>query len=348
VSVEEREVRVVVYGPERRVGILEGDNVVDVEAAYVKLAHEVQNHPAPYRTAAATTPADLEAFIQLGDRALEGARNAVDYLLQRAGNRLGPRGEAIVIPLSQTRLRAPLAQRGVKLCMAGANYADHLFDMMRAQDPSVTIEQVKERSRERGIGGFWKHPSFVADPEADIKYPAKTHYLDYEGEVTIVIGKAAKDVEAGDLMDHVWGYTLVNDWSARDQRDNAVGTLSFAGMKNWDGSASVGPCIVVGEIEDPQNIDFQTLVNGQLRQSGNTSGMTFSFAEYLEYATRDVTFTAGDMIAAGTCKGTAMDSTPRVEGGGFASDKLFLKVGDVVEVSSPRIGTLRNRIVAQR
>ena len=118
-------------------------------------------------------------------------------------------------------------------------------------------------------------------------------------------------------------------------------------MKNWDGSASVGPCTLVGEINDPQNIDFQTLVNGELRQSGNTSGMTFSFAEYLEYATRDVTFTAGDMIAAGTCKGTAMDSTQRVEGGGFASDKLFLKVGDAVEVSSPLIGTLRNRIVAQ-
>jgi 2-keto-4-pentenoate hydratase/2-oxohepta-3-ene-1,7-dioic acid hydratase in catechol pathway len=73
--------------------------------------------------------------------------------------------------------------------------------------------------------------------------------------------------------------------------------------------------------------------------------MTFTFAEYLEYITRDSTFKPGDMIAAGTCKGTAMDSTPRVEGGGFANDKLFLKPGDVVEVSSPHIGVLRNRIV---
>ena len=75
--------------------------------------------------------------------------------------------------------------------------------------------------------------------------------------------------------------------------------------------------------------------------------MTFSFAEYIEYATRDVTFGPGDMIAAGTCKGTAMDSTPRVDGGDFSSDKLFLKVGDVVEVSSPNVGVLRNRIVAK-
>jgi hypothetical protein len=111
VSVEETAVRVVVYGSERRVGILEGDNVVDVEAAYVKLAHEVQNHPAPYRTAGATTPADLEAFIQLGDRALEGAGNAVDYLMQRAGDRLGPRGEANRHPVvaNQAARRWPTA-----------------------------------------------------------------------------------------------------------------------------------------------------------------------------------------------------------------------------------------------
>ena len=90
-----------------------------------------------------------------------------------------------------------------------------------------------------------------------------------------------------------------------------------------------------------------TRVNGELRQDGNTRGMTFSFAEYLEYITQDITFNPGDMIAAGTCKGTAMDSTPRVEGVGFSSDKLFLRPGDVVEVSSPLIGTLRNRIVAK-
>jgi 2-keto-4-pentenoate hydratase/2-oxohepta-3-ene-1,7-dioic acid hydratase in catechol pathway len=339
--------KVLVFGPERRVGILEGENVVDIEAAYAKFAHEVRNHPAPYRAAAATTPADLEAFIELGEVALEGAQAAIEHMTKRATDRLGPRDEEIVFPLAEVRLHAPLAHRGVKLCMAGANYADHLFDMMRAQDPNVTMDQVKERSRERGIGGFWKMPSFVADPDQDIVYPERTRFLDYEGEVTIVIGKSAKDAKGEDLLDHIWGYTLQNDWSARDQRDNAVGTLSFAGMKNWDGSSSIGPCIVVGEIKDPQNVDFQTTVNGELRQQGNTGGMTFSFAEYLEYATRDVTFTAGDMIAAGTCKGTAMDSTPRIEGGSFENDKLFLKVGDVVEVSSPSIGVLRNRIVAK-
>jgi acylpyruvate hydrolase len=338
--------KVAVYGPEHRVGIVDGDALIDVEGAYAKLAREVQDHPVPYAAAVATSPSDLERFILLGAKALEGAQQAVEYLTQRAGDRLGPRGETLVIPLGATHLHAPLAHRGVKLCMAGANYADHLLDMARAQNPSVTMEQVRQQSRQRGIGGFWKLPSFVTDPEADVTYPARTKYLDYEGEVTLVIGKRARDAQAADLLDYVWGYTLQNDWSARDQRDNAVGTLSFASQKNWDGSSSIGPVIAVGEIADPQDIPFQTHVNGQLRQNGNTRDMTFSFAEYLEYATRDATFNPGDMIAAGTCKGTAMDSTPRVEAG-FANDKLFLKVGDVVEVSSPLIGVLRNRVVAK-
>lgn len=232
--------KVVVYGPEHRVGILNGDDVIDAEGAYAKLAREVQGHPAPYAIAAATAPSSLEQFIQLGARAIEGAQQAIEYLTAKAGDRVGVRGETLVVPLKSTKLHAPLAHRGVKLCMAGANYADHLLDMARAQNPDVTLEQVKEQSRQRGISGFWKLAAFVAGPDEDITYPAKTRYLDYEGEVTIVIGKTAKDAKAGDLLDHIWGYTLQNDWSARDQRDNIIGSLAFASMKNWDGSSSIG------------------------------------------------------------------------------------------------------------
>jgi 2-keto-4-pentenoate hydratase/2-oxohepta-3-ene-1,7-dioic acid hydratase in catechol pathway len=340
-------VKVAIYGPESRVGIVDGNDLIDIEGAYAKFAHEVKAHPVAYAAAAATTPAILEHFIQLGDEALDGAQEAIEYLMSRAGDRRGARGEQLVFPLNGSGIHAPLAHRGVKLCMAGANYADHLFDMMRAQEPSVTMEQVKQRSRERGIGGFWKLPALVAGPEDDITYPAKTKYLDYEGEVAIVIGRRVKDAKGSDLESCIWGYTLQNDWSARDQRDNVVGTLSMNLMKNWDGSVSVGPVISVGEIKDPQDVPFETRVNGELRQSGNTRDMTFSFAEYLEYITRDITFQPGDMIAGGTCKGTAMDSTPRVESGGFDNDKLFLKMGDVIAVSSPLIGVLRNRIAAK-
>ena len=311
--------KIVVFGQDRRVGALVGDNVIDLNAVDTSL------------------PSDLEQFIVAGDRVLQGAQRAIDQT--KTG--------AAVIPVSQTTLHAPLAHRGVKICMAGANYADHLYDNMKRQNPDITFEQVRQQSRERGISGFWKLSSFVADPGADITYPAKSKWLDYEGEVTIVFGKTAKDARGSDLLNDIWGYTLQNDWSARDVGDAPLGSLSWSSQKNWDGSSTIGPCIVVGEIGDPQNVDFQTTVNGQLRQKGNTKDMTFTFAEYLEHMTRDITFHPGDMISAGTCKGTAMDQTPRAADG-FESDKLFLRAGDIVEVSSPQIGVLRNRIVAKK
>ena len=302
--------KIVVYGDDRRVGALVGENVIDLHA-------------------------DLEQFILLGDRGIEEAQRTIDQA--------GGAGVA----LSSTRLRAPLAHRGVKICMAGANYADHAYDMAKRANPDITMEQVREQARQRGIAGFWKLSDFVVDPEADVTYPAKSKYLDYEGEVTIVIGRSVKDFKGSDAKPYIWGYTLQNDWSARDVGDAALGGLSWSSQKNWDCSSSIGPVIVVGEISDPQNVDFQTTVDGQLRQKGNTANMTFSFAEYLEHMTRDITFRAGDMIAAGTCKGTAMDQTPRMQGGGFETDKLFLRIGETVEVSSPQIGLLRNKVVAK-
>lgn len=338
----------VVYGPLQRVGLLNDSDVIDVEGAYAKWAHEKKDERVPYAAASANAPASLGDFIECSDRALESTQESVEYLTKKAADQLGPRGETLVTPSASTVLHAPLAHRGIKICMAGANYADHLFDMMREQNPNVTMDEVKAQSRQRGISGFWKLAAFVVDPESDITYPAKTKYLDYEGEVSIIIGRRAKDARGDQLADHIWGYTLQNDWSARDQRDAALGGLAFASMKNWDGSSSIGPYISVGEIKDPQDVPFQTKVNGELRQDGNTRDMTFSFAEYLEYITRDMTFNPGDMISAGTCKGTAMDQTPRLEGGDFSNDKLFLKVGDVVEVSSPELGVLRNKIVAKQ
>jgi 2-keto-4-pentenoate hydratase/2-oxohepta-3-ene-1,7-dioic acid hydratase in catechol pathway len=346
--VKEVPVKVVVFGPQRRTGVLHGDDVIDIELACAKVAREVHGHRLPYAFAAANAPADLEQFIQLGARAIEAAQEAIEYVEESAGDRLAPGGEQVITPSAETKLHAPLAHRGVKLCMAGANYSDHLLGIRQAEDPNITAEQVREESRQRGIGGFWKLAAFVVGPDEDVVYPAKTRYLDFEGEVAVVIGTPARDAKGSDLLDHIWGYTLVNDWSARDQRDAVIGTLTFSAMKNWDTSGSVGPFISVGEIDDPQDIPFQTLVNGALRQDGNTRDMTFTFAEYLEFMSRDLTFEAGDLIAAGTCQGTAMDSTPRVEGGGFASDALFLNPGDLVEVSSPYLGTLRNRIVAKQ
>jgi 2-keto-4-pentenoate hydratase/2-oxohepta-3-ene-1,7-dioic acid hydratase in catechol pathway len=110
--------------------------------------------------------------------------------------------------------------------------------------------------------------------------------------------------------------------------------------KNFDTSVSLGPCIVVGEV-DPQAIQVQTRVNGEVRQDYNSAEMTFSFAEFIEFLSRDFTFEPGDLLAAGTGAGTAMDSSKP------GDERLFLKPGDTVEVSSPQVGSLTNVVVAK-
>ena len=137
--------------------------------------------------------------------------------------------------------------------------------------------------------------------------------------------------------------TLLHDWSIRDGMTPSTRPMSYNLAKNFDRSTSMGPCIVVGEL-DPRSVDVQLRVNGTLRQEYNTREMIFSFGEVLEYLSRDFTFVPGDVIAGGTSVGTAADQTKRAADGSRPKD-LFLKVGDVVEVSSPGIGVLRNRIV---
>src|SRR5690606_22797485 len=110
---------------------------IDVELAAAKYAREVEAARLPYALAAANAPSDLEQFIQAGDRALETVEAAIEYLATRAGDQLGPRGEPVAFASADTRLHAPLAHRGVKLCMAGANYFDHLFGIRRAENPNV-------------------------------------------------------------------------------------------------------------------------------------------------------------------------------------------------------------------
>jgi acylpyruvate hydrolase len=138
---------------------------------------------------------------------------------------------------------------------------------------------------------------------------------------------------------------MLADWSIRSPREGAGGPLNFAFPKNFDTSCSMGPCIAVGEA-DPANIDIETFVNGERRQRFNTRDMVFSFAEYLEYLSRDFTLYPGDIISGGTAAGTAADSSDLLADGSSAPER-FLKPGDIVEMRSPPIGALRTRVVAK-
>jgi len=215
---------------------------------------------------------------------------------------------------------------------------------VNAGQTDVTLEGIAKRIRGAGLWGFWKHLDEVAGPGDSIPHPKRAKYFDYEGEIALIIGKRGSDIAAGNIAEYVWGVSLAVDWSVRDADSTPQRPLSFNLAKNFDRAASLGPCIVVGEL-DPQNIDVETRVDGELRQSYNTRDMVFSFGELLEFLSRDFTFVPGDIIFGGTGAGTAQDSTKLNADGTRPLDR-FLRSGQVVEVSSPRIGALTNTIAS--
>jgi len=200
--------------------------------------------------------------------------------------------------------------------------------------------------RNAGFWGFWKLGREIVGPDGELVYPERCNRLDYEGEIAIVLGKRGVDLKPSQLEEYVWGVTMLADWSIRAPRETQGGPLNFNFPKNFDTSCSLGPCIVVGEA-DPTNVDLETLVNGERRQRFNTRDMVFTFGEYLEHLSRDFTLYPGDIISGGTAAGTAADSSELLPDGSSAPER-FLKPGDIVEMSSPSIGSLRTRVVGKK
>lgn len=326
--------KIVVFGPDKRTGALQGGDIVDLSYAYAKYLRERQNAARPIELAEALVPSDLVRLIEGGQPALDNAAKALDYLSSQAQDKNDPRGETLIYAAAATRIHAP-RPNGTRMACAGSNFTTHRERMTRRSGRDV---------RAPFIWGFWKIANDPVGPEGEIIYPARCDRLDYEGELAIILGKRGKDLKPADLKDYVWGVTLFCDWSIRSPRE-PLGPMNFAAPKNFDTSYSLGPCIAVNEV-DPADVDIETLVNGQRRQAHNTRDMTFSFADYLEYLSRDLTLYPGDMICSGTGEGTAADASPVLADGTQPPD-LFLKPGDLVEIKSPSVGSLRARIVAK-
>ena len=156
--------------------------------------------------------------------------------------------------------------------------------------------------------------------------------IDYEGELAVVIGQQARDVAVEDALGYVLGYTVANDVSARDAQ---FGDGQWLRGKSSDGFCPLGPVLVTAdEVDDVQDLDVRTYLNGEEMQSGNTSDMIFSVAEIIAYASRYITLLPGDVLLTGTPPGVGFARTPQV----------FLSAGDVVEVEVGSIGRLRTTV----
>jgi acylpyruvate hydrolase len=332
--------KIVVFGPERRVGALVGEKVIDLNRGMARQLQE-RGEPMAEDQAAVRLPSRLLGFIESGASGLENAQRVIEQFATVASG--AEREPKIVHNANDVKLHAPWPER--RIACVGGNYAAHLAGMWanRLGKTDVSIEQITEEAKKGGQWGFWKVPAEVAGPNDTIPFPKRVTYFDYEGEVAIVIGKRGKDIPAAKICEYVWGITLFHDWSIRDG-GGTDRVVSYNLQKNFDGAVSMGPCIVVGET-DPQDVDAETRVNGVVRQSYSTKEMIWNFAEVLEYLSQDFTFVPGDVIAGGTSAGTAADKSRRGPDGKRPLD-LFLKIGDVVEVSSSKIGGLSNKIIA--
>ena len=337
--------KIVVYGPDKRTGALHDGNVVDLSYACAKYLRERASEPRPLEMAQALVPPDLARLIEGGPRALEYAQKALDYLFRQAQDKFGPRGEKLVYPAADVRLHAP-RPNNARIACAGGSFADHAAAMAVKMRRRPYEGDPHQEIRKAGFWGFWKLAREIVGPDGELVYPDRCDRLDYEGEIAIVLGKRGIDLKPSRLDEYVWGVTILADWSIRAPRETPGGPLNFGLPKNFDTSCSLGPCIAVSEA-DPTNIDIETLVNGERRQHFNTRDMVFTFGEYLEDLSRDFTLYPGDIISGGTAAGTAADSSELLPDGSSAPER-FLRPGDLVEMSSPSIGSLRTRVVAKR
>ena len=335
--------KIVVFGPNKRTGVLQNDDIIDIAGAYAKYLREKEDNANAYVFADAVAPSDLGRFIDGGQQALDNTEVALEHLANIGGE--GIQGEQLVFKSDSVKLHAPRAA-GARVACAGGNFAEHAEAMAqrrveRGEASPFTEGSAREYVSNRGFWGFWKVDRESGGHASDVIYPARCSRLDYEGEVAVIFGKQGKNIKADQMNDYIWGVTLMSDWSIRMSPEG--GPMKFAMQKNFDTSCTIGPCIAVGEV-DALEVDIETLVNGEVRQQYNSGDMAFTYGEFMEYLSRDFTFYPGDILSGGTGAGTAADSSVTMENGMPSPDR-FLKPGDVVEVSSPSIGTLRNRII---
>jgi 2-keto-4-pentenoate hydratase/2-oxohepta-3-ene-1,7-dioic acid hydratase in catechol pathway len=225
--------------------------------------------------------------------------------------------DAASIPLNEVRLLAPIVSPTKILCL-GLNFFTHVTETneKRPDEPVV----------------FMKPHTAIVGPNDKIIKRSFVRQLDYEGELAIVIGKKAKDVHVSEALNCVFGYTILNDVSARDfQFRSSQWTLG----KSFDTFAPIGPYITTrNQIPDPDNLQIKTWVNDELRQDGNTHDMIFNVAQIIHHLSRVMTLEPCDIIATGTPSGVAMAMKP----------PKWLKAGDTVRIEIHGIGTLENTI----
>jgi 2-keto-4-pentenoate hydratase/2-oxohepta-3-ene-1,7-dioic acid hydratase in catechol pathway len=262
---------------------------------------------------------NMLALIDAGTPGLDNVRRIVESATS-----------ASELPLDAVELLAPIPRPRKNIFCLGRNYAEHAAELYRALGQEMKLPEYPNV--------FTKAVTSITGPTADIPYDASvTQQLDWEVELAAVIGTAGRHIAKEDALGHVFGYTVLNDVTARDLQHQA-GVQWFQG-KSLDACSPVGPCIVTSdELPDPQRLRLRLYVNGDLKQDDTTDHMLFDVATIIATLSRVLTLEPGDIIATGTPSGVGFGRTPQ----------QFLHPGDLMRSEIEGIGALSNRIVEVR
>nr|WP_164219571.1 fumarylacetoacetate hydrolase family protein [Virgibacillus sp. YIM 98842] len=293
-----------------RIGIVVNENVIDIQEAYRKYL-EMERKQDLADHVQYVLPSDPATFLSIGFDAVTKARKAMDAIENEELDNISFNRETVT-------LSAPNPSPSKIICI-GKNYLDHAMEM-GGEVPDYPML-------------FAKFTNSIIGPEDNIEKPNVTEKLDYEVELAVVIGKEASNVSEAKALNHVAGYTLANDTSARDLQKR---TSQFLQGKTLDNSTPIGPWIVTpDEIGDPSNLSIRSLVNGEERQSSNTSKLIFNIPYLISFISKLITLNPGDIILSGTPDGVGAGMSP----------PQFLKDGDTVTLEIEKIGIMENKVI---
>lgn len=309
-------------GTQRRVGVLVGESLVDVTAAEIHRL-ERKGVGTPESVAERLAPPSMLSFLRTGGRALEAARTAAGAF--RNGDLPETHeGRRIVYDRTEVSLLSPLSRpNSIKDCTV---YEQHLLN-------SRDIEQGALPDAYYDYPVYYKgNPDAVVHPGEEVEWPAYSEKLDFELEIAAVIGREGRDIDAADAESYIAGFTVFNDFSARDTQAEAKPVM-MGPSKSKDFANGFGPWLVTADSIDPTALETTVRVDGEVWSTGDTGGMYHSWGDILEHLSAGITIHPGDVVGSGTVP----------LGCGLELGR-WLKPGDTLELQVEGIGTLTHRI----
>jgi 2-keto-4-pentenoate hydratase/2-oxohepta-3-ene-1,7-dioic acid hydratase in catechol pathway len=317
-----------VLGPFSRVGALQGERVTDLNMAYARWLSD-HGEPQPQRLADAQVPSAMLAFLEGGASAMAAARRALAHAATLGPSPEGPNGETIVHSLHTVRLAAPLPNPpSLRDFIA---FEDHIAATSKKRGQPIPPEWYKFPVYYKG-----NHRTIIGPNEA-LAWPLDTAKLDYELELACVIGRQGRDIAERDAEQYIAGYTIMNDFSARDIQFQEM-ACRLGPAKGKDFATAIGPCLMTpDEIGDIGTLTMIARVNGEEWSRGRFGTIHWSFPQMIAHVSRGETIYPGDVFGSGTVGG----------GCGLESER-YLKPDDVVELDIQPIGVLRTQVVGAR